>query len=668
MSSERRLWPSTGIVRRLSAWLIAMPRYQKRLLLGAADLLCLSAALWLALSFRHGEIYLPDDVALAVVLGIAPVISIASFAWFGLYRLVTRYINQNGPTLIALCMALSVLIWALIVLLSGLTAVPRSVVVLYGLLGGGLTYALRLGAAWVLRRGGIPLPHTDILAPTMVIYGAGETGAQLAEALRQSKDAHVVGFLDNSPSLWGQYVGRLKIYRPRKLSHLIERVGVSEVVLAMPEAMRNERREILRWLQKHPVRVRILPAIEDFAAGRATVNDLRPVEVDDLLGRDPVPPNPTLLTKNIVRKSVMVTGAGGSIGSELARQIVRQRPHQIILFEQSETSLYEIEAELTELTLQMAVEGRPLVVQVLGSVLDEALLRDVIATYDISTVFHAAAYKHVPIVEANPAAGIRNNTLGTRVLARVASEMGVGRLVLISTDKAVRPSSVMGATKRVAELILQAYAANPANKTVFTMVRFGNVLDSSGSVVRLFKKQVQRGGPVTVTDPEMTRYFMSIREAAELVIQAGAMAEGGEVFVLDMGEPVKIMDLARSMITFMGHEVQEPGNPQGDIKIEICGLRPGEKIHEELLIGGDVRPTLHRRIMRSIEPSQPWRELEAKLAALEAACHANDTRAMKMLLANVVEGDGLAVERPVATVGGSSTTHATRDGDDRLLH
>jgi FlaA1/EpsC-like NDP-sugar epimerase len=472
----------------------------------------------------------------------------------------------------------------------------------------------------------------------------------LVEALQRSGEARVAGLLDQSPSLWGQYVRGVKIYPPEKLAKLIEREDVREVILALPESQRRLRQRVLKEIERFPVRVKTLPAIEDFATGRATVSDLRPVDVEDLLGRDPVPPAPELLARGIRNKAVMVTGAGGSIGSELVRQIVRQGPSRLVLFELSEVALYEIEMEVSELIDAIpAGSEKPAVVAVLGSVQDETLVRRTIARYQIATIYHAAAYKHVPIVELNPVAGLANNTYGTRVVAETAREHGVDRVVLISTDKAVRPTNVMGGSKRLAELVLQAHAADPSCTTVFTMVRFGNVLDSSGSVVRRFRKQIMAGGPVTVTHPEVIRYFMSIPEAATLVLQAGAMATGGEVFVLEMGEPVKIDDLARSMVRLMGLEVRDEANPDGDVAIVYTGLRKGEKLYEELLIGDNTTATEHPRIRRSSEPHLAIDALERELSLLQAAMTSGDADAIDAILLRTVEGyrpDPRAIEAP----------------------
>ncbi|MGI9425337.1 MAG: polysaccharide biosynthesis protein [Hyphomicrobiaceae bacterium] len=627
-----------SLVAGAGTWLVGLPRFHKRVVLVSIDFFCLSLAMWLAMSFRLAQPYVPDQVSIVLLLAAAPVIGIATFAWFGLYRLVTRYIGHKGTTAIAACVGLSVLLWSLVIVMSGVVGIPRSVILLYAMIGAGLIYTTRQIAALILRGAGIAIPVPLRERPAVIIYGAGRTGVQLLEALKQTGDARPVGFLDDATSLWGQYVSGLKIYRPEKLARLIERENVKEIILAMPEAQRRRRRTILTWLQTFPIRVKLMPAIEDFAAGRVTANDLREVDVDDLLGRDPVPPDASLLEMNITGKSVMVTGAGGSIGSELSRQIVRQKPSHLILFEQSEVALYEIESELSEKMSSVPRKDRPKVVAILGSILDERQVLAALTQFNVATIYHAAAYKHVPIVEANPTIGLRNNTFGTQVLATMARKAGVERMVLISTDKAVRPTNIMGASKRLAELILQAEASDPDCGTVFTMVRFGNVLDSSGSVVRKFRRQIEAGGPVTVTDPNIIRYFMSIPEAAELVIQAGAMGNGGEVFVLEMGEPVRIADLARSMVRLMGRELKDEANPDGEIEIQYVGLRPGEKLYEELLLGEQTTKTQHQRIMRNNEPFLSPTRLREPLAALQEATETDDGATIREILCDLVEG------------------------------
>ncbi len=654
--------------------LVGLGRYTKRVIIAVTDFLTLGFALWLAMSARLGAPYVPPSRELTLILLAAPTIGVATFFQLGLYRLVTRYIGRQGAVLIPVAVGLSALLWALLVLLSGIqvsgvqaagvripgiVAVPRSVVILYPVLGAALVWGTRQLAGWLLKHAGIEIPtRFPENARNVLIYGAGATGVQLLEGLRRTGGYVPMAFVDTSPTLWGQYVGGLKVYRPDRLGVLVQRHNIMEVLLAMPRAKRRERQAALRQLEPLMVAVRTLPAIEDLAAGHVTVSDLRPVDAEDLLGRDPVPPDPALLARNIQGKSVMVTGAGGSIGSELVRQILRQKPMRLVLLETGEAQLYEIEAEVDELLQARRAASAngsppPEVVAVLGSVLNGALMRQTIEKYAVETIYHAAAYKHVPIVEQNAVAGLRNNTFGTAVLADMAQRCGVERFVLVSTDKAVRPTSIMGASKRLAEMVLQARSAGRKGRTVFTMVRFGNVLDSSGSVVRKFRRQIEAGGPVTVTDPNAIRYFMSIPEAATLVLQAGAMATGGEVFVLDMDVPVKIDDLAKSMIRLMGLEVRDAEHPDGDITIQYIGLRPGEKLHEELLLGTHITPTEHPRIFKSHEPCMPAAELKKAVATLGAAMDRDDVAGIHAVLDRAVEGyrpDVKRVESKVITL------------------
>jgi len=632
-------------LRRPFLGLTNLGRYQKRAILVVIDLTVLGLALWVALSLRLGEFYVASTWGSFLVFCAAPVFGVATFFRLGLYRLVTRYMGGRGATLITVAVGLSALFWAVLVLLSAVGGVPRSVVILYPIVGAAFVWGTRQAAGWLLESVGIELPgRAREKTRNVLIYGAGTNGVQLVEALRHSGNYVPVGFIDTSSTLWGQYVGGLKVFRPERMAALIERHDVREVFLAMPKARRRERQAALRQLELLMVGVRTLPAMEDLAAGHVTVSDLRPVGAEDLLGRDPVPPDSALLARNIAGKSVMVTGAGGSIGSELVRQILRYAPRRLILFEASEAQLYLIEAEVEELLQSgraaAALRGsaQPEIVAVLGSIQDGELVRQAIENNAAEAIYHAAAYKHVPMVEHNAVAGLRNNTFGTATLADMAERCGVERFVLISTDKAVRPTSIMGASKRLAEMILQARAANGRSRTVFTMVRFGNVLDSSGSVVRKFRRQIETGGPVTVTHAEAIRYFMSIPEAAALVVQAGAMATGGDVFVLDMGEPVKIDDLARSMIRLMGLEVRDAKHPDGDIAIEYIGLRDGEKLHEELLLGESITATEHPRILKSHEPFMPAGELSSVLAALRTAMEDHDMSAIHSVLLCAVEG------------------------------
>jgi FlaA1/EpsC-like NDP-sugar epimerase len=629
---------------RSAVWLIERPRWFKRIFLIANDMALLTIALWAAYSLRLSQFYVPESFGMILLMAAAPIIGVITFHMRGLYKLVTRYIGPEGTTRIYVAVIIAVLAWALLVLLSGIKGHPRSVVVIYGLIAAGL---IRLSRQWaaalLLKAAPQHKPVSFDERKNVIIYGAGTMGIQLLRALNETGQFNMVAFIDNSPSLAGQVVHGVKVLRPGKIGKVITTENVKEVLLAMPSALRSERRAAIKALEPFPVVVKTLPALEEIASGRVEVSDLRPIEVEDLLGRDPVAPELELLTGHVKDKVVMITGAGGSIGSELTRQLLELGPKSLILFELSEVALYEIEMEIEELKWRRAKEPEapPLadtkIIPVLGSVQDRKLVARTIGDYDVEVIYHAAAYKHVPLVEVNPFTGLQNNTFGTLTLAEVAKEARVERFVLVSSDKAVRPTNVMGASKRLAELILQALA-EPHGTTVFTMVRFGNVLDSSGSVVKRFRNQIQAGGPVTVTHPEIIRYFMSIPEAAQLVIQAGAMASGGEVFVLDMGTPVKIDDLARTMVRLSGLEVRDDNNPDGDIAIEYIGLRRGEKLYEELLIGENTTGTSHPRIFKNSEPVLAYTELVAALERLDDAIQRHDEADLQEMLRATVEG------------------------------
>jgi FlaA1/EpsC-like NDP-sugar epimerase len=659
MSEERSQRPVSTEWR---SRLLELPRLNKRIILVALDLLLLILALWIALSIRYNTAFVPHDWLMALVLISGPIITVATFAASGLYRFVTRYLGYRGHTRIIGCIWLSVLVWSLVVLMSGQLGIPRSVILGYGVLATLLIAGSREAGAMVLESAGIrlvDLPANGERSP-VVIFGAGTLGVQLLEALRRGNSRSVVAFVDSEPSLWRQYIGGVKVHRPDRLPQLIDRHQVKEILVALADDRRRERRQVLKELQNQPVKVMILPAVEDITSGRVSVTDLRPVEVNDLLGRDKVPASAELLARKTAGKSILVTGAGGSIGSELVRQLLRNAPRRIVLFDISEAALYQIEDEVCEqLKLARPELPRPEIVGVLGSVLDAGQLHETIIANGVDVIYHAAAYKHVPIVEQNAVYGLRNNTFGTGVLVECAKAAGVELVVLISTDKAVRPTNIMGASKRLAELILQAAAAN-GGPTVFTMVRFGNVLDSSGSVVKKFRRQIRAGGPVTVTHPDIIRYFMSIPEAAELVIQAGAMAKGGDVFVLDMGEPVRIDDLARLMVRLSGFEVRSPANPEGDIAIAYTGLRSGEKLYEELLIGANTKPTEHPRIWRSDEPFIPADDLERELEILRAALNARDFEAIHSVLLRNVEGYSGTAATPPSEEGVAAWTPPSR--------
>lgn len=652
----------------LAQRLLGLPRYAKRTLLVASDFAILAAIIWTAMSFRYNDApYIPDTWLEGLLVIAAPLMTIATFAWFELYRLVTRFVGYRGTLRILACCGLAMTVWALVVFMTGQNGIPRTVILAYGIMSFVGITASRQIAGMILRGAGIPIPKlpVDLRKKSILIYGAGQTGSHLLKALAKTPDYQAVGFIDNEKSMWGQYVGGVKVYRPEKIESLIERRDVEEIILAIPQSKRGERRQIHASLEHFPVTVKILPDIGEIASGQVGITDARPIDVHDLLGRDPVPPNKDLLARSIENKSILVTGAGGSVGSELVRQILKQNPARIVLLDVTEVALYQIELEISE-AIKARPEGtaEPDLVAVLGSILDDDVIRHTIKTYDVQTIYHAAAYKHVPLVEQNAFVGLANNTFGCAVVADAARDLGVERVVLVSTDKAVRPTNVMGASKRISELILQAHAATGDSQTIFTMVRFGNVLDSSGSVVRLFRNQIQAGGPVTVTHPEVIRYFMSIPEAAELVIQAGAMATGGEVFVLDMGEPVRIDSLARLMIRLGGFEPKDADNPDGDIEIVYTGLRPGEKLYEELLIGANTRGTEHQRIMRSDEPHLSVADLNEELEALHRAIEQRDIEGVQEVLQRTVEGYTPRTPTPPSESTASSTWAPTT----RTLH
>jgi FlaA1/EpsC-like NDP-sugar epimerase len=629
----------------LAVWLIERPRWFKRTLLIVNDIVMLGIAVWAAYTLRLSRLYVPESLDKWLLLVAAPLIGVTVFYMRGLYKLVTRFIGPEGTTRIYVAVVIAAVLWALVVYMSGVKDHPRSAVVIYGLIAAGL---IRLSRQWagaaLLAAAPQHRPVSFDERKNVIIYGAGTIGIQLLRALNETGGYKTVAFIDANPSLAGQVVHGVKVLRPEKIGRVISEENVKEVLLTTPSALRGERRVALRALEAFPVVVKTLPALEEIASGHVQVSDLRPIDVEDLLGRDPVIPNLELLSANVRGKVVMITGAGGSIGSELTRQLLRLAPRTLVLFDLSEVALYEISMEIDDLQRRQqkeAEDGGPPptnVAAVLGSVLDRKLVARTIQDLGVEVIYHAAAYKHVPLVEANPFAGLQNNTFGTLVVADVAKELGVERFVLVSSDKAVRPTNIMGASKRLAEQILQALAQEGGTATIFTMVRFGNVLDSSGSVVRLFRTQIKGGGPVTVTHPEVIRYFMSIPEAAQLVIQAGTMAAGGEVFVLEMGTPVKIDDLARTMIRLSGREVRDDSHPDGDIAIEYVGLRRGEKLYEELLIGENTTGTSHPRIFKNSEPIVPYEELAAVLERLEDAIHRMDEAEMQELLRATVEG------------------------------
>ncbi len=644
---------------KLRSRLLGLPRRHKRLIQVATDVILVWFALWLAFVVRLGI----DDLANPVLdhswlFVTAPIIAIPLFIRFGLYRAVMRYFGNDALIAIIKAVTLSALILGFIIYWASnhQNVVPRSITFNYWWLSlimvGGLRLAMRqyfLGDWFATAVQHVPFANRDDGLPRVAIYGAGSAGNQLVAALRMGKAMRPVAFIDDDTSITDRVIAGLQVYKPDQLQRMIDDTAAGEILLALPSVSRSRRREILNLLEGYPLHVRSVPGFMDLASGRVKVDDIQEVDIADLLGRDAVPAQGDLLQHCIIDQTVMVTGAGGSIGSELCRQILGQTPRTLLLFEHSEFNLYTIAGELEQRIVRegLAVQLIP----ILGSVRDQAKMLDVMRAWQVDTVYHAAAYKHVPIVEHNIAEGLSNNVFGTLYTAQAALQAGVSNFVLISTDKAVRPTNVMGSTKRLAEMVLQALSRELApvlmgdtgnvsqvNKTRFTMVRFGNVLGSSGSVIPLFHKQIQAGGPLTVTHPKITRYFMTIPEAAQLVIQAGSMGQGGDVFVLDMGEPVKIVELAEKMIHLSGFSIRSERNPLGDIAINFTGLRPGEKLYEELLIGDNVIATRHPMIMSANEDYLAWDVLKQRLDALRAATAEDDFATVRQLLRDTVSG------------------------------
>ncbi|GFM79832.1 membrane protein [Pseudomonas cichorii] len=643
---------------KLRSRMLGLSRKNKRIVQVGADIVLIWVALLLAFVVRLGF----DAASVSIfehlwLFSAAPILTIPIFIRFGMYRAVMRFFGNDALIAIGKAVSLSALLVSVVVYWYGdhEVVVPRSVVFNYWWLSlvmiGGLRLIMRqyfLGD-WFMASQHVPFTSRDNGLPKVAIYGAGAAGNQLVAALRLGRMMRPVAFIDDDSSVTKRTIAGLVVYKPRHIQQMIDATGAEEILLAIPSATRARRREILEYLEGYPIHVRSVPGFMDLASGRVKVDDIQEVGIADLLGRDSVSAQDDLLERCITGKVVMVTGAGGSIGSELCRQILFLKPSRLLLFEHSEFNLYSIFGELEKQVQQGSLDVELL--PILGSVRHFDKMVDVMGTWNVDTVYHAAAYKHVPIVEHNSAEGVLNNVMGTLHTAQAALQVGVANFVLISTDKAVRPTNVMGSTKRLAEMILQALSREVApvlfsgsnnvshvNKTRFTMVRFGNVLGSSGSVIPLFHKQIKSGGPLTVTHPNITRYFMTIPEAAQLVIQAGSMGQGGDVFVLDMGAPVKIVELAERMINLSGLSMRSERNPHGDIAIEFTGLRPGEKLYEELLIGDNVVPTRHPMIMSAQEDFLPWDILKDKLVSLLEAISTDDYPRVRQMLSELVVG------------------------------
>jgi FlaA1/EpsC-like NDP-sugar epimerase len=612
--------------RTLASTLVSLGPLRRRWLLIAADSLLLPLAVWMNFWLRFANPFPPAIFLRWWMFPAVVLIGLPLYALTGQYKGLTRYVGSLALYRLASRNALLVLLLLLTGVLLRLSLPPRSSWLLLWVLLTGLTGAVRFALRDVL----LILQNKTRQALTRVaIYGAGAAGVQLAASLRLAGIHSVELFVDDAPHLWHRNINGVPIQPPQRLRD--RAAEIDQVLLAIPSLSRSRRRRITADLQELGIPLLQVPSVDDITSGRARIDALRPIAIEELLGRDAVPPNPDLLGPGIAGACVCVTGAGGSIGSELCRQILRLQPRRLLLLERSEPSLYAIDQEL-----QGLLPAGVALVPALGSASDAALVERLFRQQGVSVVFHAAAYKHVPLVEANPLTGLANNVLSTRVVCRAACATGVNKVVLISTDKAVRPSNVMGASKRLAELVLQAHAQEGNGPTGFAMVRFGNVLGSSGSVVPLFRKQIAEGGPITLTHPEIIRFFMTIPEAAELVLQAAVLAEGGDVLLLDMGEPVRIKNLAEQMVRLSGLSLRDARNPNGDIEIVCTGLRPGEKLYEELLIDADSQPTSHPLIYRAQEQALAPELLWPQIDALEAAIQQQDVAAALEVLAELV--------------------------------
>lgn len=610
--------------------LLALPRPLKRVIAIGVDIALCAFTVWIAYYLRLGT-WVPLNGRPMLAVGFSVALAIPVFAAFGLYRIVFRHAGSDVIVSSAIACAVYGLGYAALITAYGFDLIPRTV----GLMQPALLFiaiaASRAAVGLLLGRQyrGIRVLQGKAQA---LIYGAGSTGRQIAEAMATSDEMRIVGFVDDDRSLHNSRIRRLRVYAPHDLEALVQERGVTDVLLAIPTARRAQRMEIVERLKLIGLRVRTLPGLRDLAHGTFQASDLREVTITDLLQRSPVPYDDSALHEHVAGNTILVTGAGGSIGSELCRQIAAMKPHRLLLVERSEYALYAIHNELQ-------AAGHEMLVPLLASITDNQRMDSILATWQPDMIFHAAAYKHVPLVEHNPLEGLRNNVIGTAVLAELAKRHQVRDFVLISTDKAVRPTNVMGASKRFAELVLQGLSKTGAgHQTCFSMVRFGNVLGSSGSVVPLFTRQIRNGGPITITHPDITRYFMTIPEAVQLVLQAGVMAKGGEVFVLDMGVPVRIYDLACNMIRLSGLTVRDADFPDGDIEIKTVGLRPGEKLFEELLIGHNPMPTAHPRIMQAFEHCLPWPHIRKQLDILSDMIARGDVLGARALLqTNVLE-------------------------------
>lgn len=637
-------------LQRTAQYLLSLPRGVKRAILITADFLASVVCLFLALALRYGYVAPHISPLVLVSYGLIPIIGLY---FIGFYRGVARgFLDSVMGSVLQLFVSM-VVVYEVVVYFTSLAVIPRSVPIIFLFLLLTWLWNSRLTIRELLNycQGERQLRGKQYNDDNVLIYGAGSAGKELLESLRYSNKYNVVAYIDDDNNLAGAYLLGKKIYAAHELEAIVEKLDIAQVFLAIPSLRRNRKRQIIDKLSNVSVRIQDLPSLQELADGKVTVNSMRQVNILDVLNRQTVEPDQRLLRQNITDKCVLVTGAGGSIGSELCRQVIKNQPKCLVLYELSEFALYSIHQELIALQAKQG-NGQDIdIMAVIGSVGNEHNLFRILDQYQIKTVYHAAAYKHVPLVEYNPFEGAINNIKGTYHCAQAAIAAGVDTFVLISTDKAVRPTNVMGATKRLAELVCQGLSKHSGH-TCISMVRFGNVLGSSGSVIPVFTKQIEQGKPITVTHPDVTRYFMTIPEASNLVIQAGAMATGGEVFVLDMGAPVKIVDLARRMIHLSGHETKTDDNPDGDIEIIFTGLRAGEKLYEELIIGEDnIESTNHPLIMQAIEDSFPLDEIEAVLAELTSKAQHHDVSWLKQQFKHYVSGyqEGSSIKPPEST-------------------
>jgi len=622
----------------LREYLLNLSRPTKQIIVIASDLLLIFLALLTALISTDNNLLGPDlDLYELLFLILFSTLNVLILSVVGVYRSILRYIDFSiifvliGSLFLALILSFPLKESYEFILLQILDISIEIVIPFEGWV---ITFLCSIFLISISRLFASSYLSDSIGEKRVVIYGAGSAGIQLAGALKVSKEMRPIAFLDKNPNLENTFVGGLKIMNPSKLRKLVNRNKVDEVLIAMPSTSKSTLRSLLKEIEEYAIKVRILPGLAELAQGKVLVSELKAVDVSDLLGRYEIEANQELIDRNIKNKTVLITGAGGSIGSEIARQVGRNKPKNMIILDANEFALYEVKNELESILPNQSLQS------VIASVTNKKRIAEICKVFAVDTIYHSAAYKHVPLVEENPFEGVFNNIIGTKNCLEAAIDSEVETFVLISTDKAVRPTNIMGATKRFAEMILQSYSDdnNINDITKMTMVRFGNVLGSSGSAIPLFQRQIEEGGPVTVTDPEVTRYFMSIPEAAELVIQAGAMGEGGDVFVLDMGESVRILDLAKRLITLSGFEVKDEANPNGDIEIIFTGLRPGEKLYEELLIGDNVSLTDHKQILRAEEEFITKEEIEECIDKLGEAEKGNDVLALKEIFKQVIHG------------------------------